>query len=158
MVKVPVRNKCKDNPYTLGYDEEKKVYIVKFKDSKKEQQNIEINKDVYEAFNKFEVEDESFLYKQRRYIEYSEVFDYSLYKRAIKKEKSIYDKVEENIKNDELKKAIDKLTETQKRRIRLYYFEDKTLNEIARLEGCSIKNIYKSLELAKKNLKKNLKN
>ena len=86
------------------------------------------------------------------------MFDYSLYKRAKKKEKSIYDKVEENIKNDELKKAIDKLTETQKRRIRLYYFEDKTLNEIARLEGCSIKNIYKSLELAKKNLKKNLKN
>ena len=26
MVKIPVRNKSKDNPYTLGYDEDKNVY------------------------------------------------------------------------------------------------------------------------------------
>ena len=32
---------------------------------------------------------------------------------------------------EELYKAINMLTDTQKRRIKLYYFEDKTLKEIS---------------------------
>ena len=26
MAKMPIRNKSKDNPYTLGFDEEKNIY------------------------------------------------------------------------------------------------------------------------------------
>ena len=42
--------------------------------------------------------------------------------------------------------------------LKLYYFEDLTLQEIADLEGCSVKNVYKSIEQAKEKIAKNLKN
>ena len=32
MVKIPVRNRSKDNPYFLGFDENKKTYTVEFID------------------------------------------------------------------------------------------------------------------------------
>ena len=153
----PKRNKSKDNPYTLGYDESKNIYIVEFKDNKQINQRVEINKEIYEAFNAFELEDISQIHKFRKHIEHSEVYDCTLYKRAIKQEKSVFDIVEKNIITEKLNGAINRLSEVQKRRIKLYYFEDMTLDEIAKLEGCSIKNIHKSLEQAKNKLKKFLK-
>ena len=39
----------------------------------------------------------------------------------------------------------------------LYYFENKTLKEIAKIESCSIKNVHKSIEQAIIKIKKNLK-
>ena len=138
MNKHSKRNKSKDNPYTLGYDENKKIYIVEFKDSKKLKQRIEINKEIYEAFDKFELEDISQIHKERKHIEHSEV-------------------VEENIMNETLKDAINKLTDVQKRRIKMYYFEDMTLNQIAQIENCSIISVKESIDTAIKKLQKNLK-
>ena len=157
MNKHSKRNKSKDNPYTLGYDENKKIYIVEFKDSKKFKQRIEINKEIYEAFDKFELEDISQIHKERKHIEHSEVFDYTLYKRAIKKEKRVDEVVEEKLLNETLKDAINKLTDVQKRRIKMYYFEDMTLNQIAQLEKCSIISVKESIDTAIKKLQKNLK-
>ena len=65
--------------------------------------------------------------------------------------------IEEKIRNEELYKAISKLPKVQKRRLKLYYFEDLTLQKIADIEGCSVKNVYKSIELAKEKLKNLLK-
>lgn len=31
---MPIRNKSKDNPYTLGFYEEKNIYTFEFKDKK----------------------------------------------------------------------------------------------------------------------------
>ena len=36
----------------------------------------------------------------------------------------------------------------------MYYFDDMTLKEIAEVEGCSVKNVFKSIEQAKEKLKK----
>ncbi len=58
---------------------------------------------------------------------------------------------------NELKKAINVLTEVQKRRIKKYYFEDKSEVEIALEEKVSQKNISKSLAVARTNLKEILK-
>ena len=35
MAKMPNRNKSKDNPYTLGFDEDKQTFTVEFVDNKK---------------------------------------------------------------------------------------------------------------------------
>lgn len=70
---------------------------------------------------------------------------------------SLEDYVENKIMVDNLRIAIDSLTNTQKRRIKMYYFEDLTLQEIAKIEGCSIKNVHKSIEQAKEKLKEILK-
>ncbi|MBE6141156.1 MAG: sigma-70 family RNA polymerase sigma factor [Firmicutes bacterium] len=157
MVKIPIRDKRKDNPYSLGYDEFNKTYTIEFRDSKKIKNKIQIDKKIYDAFDNFELEDSSENYKQRRYIEHSEVFDYTLYKRAVNKSKSVYEIVEENIINEKLYDAIKSLTETQKRRIILYYFEDKKLEEIAQMEKCSIASVKESINASIAKLKKILK-
>lgn len=57
MAKMPIRNKSKDNPYNLGFDENKNIYKVEFVDNKKVMHNVEISVEVYEVFDKFELED-----------------------------------------------------------------------------------------------------
>lgn len=52
-----------------------------------------------------------------------------------------------------IREAIDKLTDIQKRRIIAYYFEDKSIREIAATEGVNISKIEKSISLALKKLK-----
>ena len=52
-----------------------------------------------------------------------------------------------------IREAIDKLTDIQKRRIIAYYFEDKSIREIAAAEGVNISKIEKSISLALKKLK-----
>lgn len=49
----PKRRKSKYNPYTLGYDETKKVYTVTFKNVNNNLQTVEINELLYKEFNKF---------------------------------------------------------------------------------------------------------
>ncbi len=158
MAKMPNRNKSKDNPYTLGFDEVSNTYTVEFNDNQNIYHKVEISNKVYEAFDKFELEDISQIHKYRKHIEHSEVFDETLIHRTVDKQSSVEDIVENKMIVDDLKEAINKLSDIQKRRIKMYYFEDKTLQEIAEIEGCSIKNVHKSIEGAKENLKKNLKN
>lgn len=158
MVKVPVRNKSKDNPYTLGYDEERNVYTVEFSDNKNVIHKVEITDKIYGAFDKFELEDVSQIHKYSKYIEHSEVYEENLNRRALGKQLSVEEIVEQNIEIDDLKNAIDKLTLIQKRRIKKYYFENKTLQQIADEEECSIASVKESLDSAITKLRKNLKN
>lgn len=158
MEKHSKRNKCKDNPYTLSYNKITSSYVVEFKDNKNIMHNVEISDEVYQAFDKFELEDISQIHKYRKHIEHSEVYEESLYHRVVNQDKSVEDTIEEKIMNDILKSAIEKLTNTQKRRIKLYYFEDMTLNKIAELENCSIASVKESIDTAISKLQKNLKN
>ena len=158
MVKIPVRNKSKDNPYTLGYDEEKNVYTVELSDNKNIIHKVEITDKIYSAFDKFELEDVSQIHKYSKYIEHSEVYEETLNKRAMDKQLSVEEIIEHKMDIDDLKLAIDKLTLVQKRRIKKYYFENKTLQQIAEEEGCSIMSVKESLDSSINKLRKNLKN
>lgn len=158
MVKIPVRNKSKDNPYTLGYDEEKNVYTVEFSDNKNVIHKVEITDKLYGAFDTFELEDVSQIHKYSKYIEHSEIYEETLNKRAIDKQLSVEEIVEQKVEIDDLKNAIDKLTSVQKRRIKKYYFENKTLQQIADEDGCSVASVKESLDSSIAKLRKNLKN
>lgn len=83
MAKMPIRNKSKDNPYTLDYDEEKNAYIVEFKDISNQFHKVEVSEKVFKAFDKFELEDISQIHKYRKHIEHSEVYEETLMHRAI---------------------------------------------------------------------------
>ena len=98
------------------------------------------------------------MHKYERHIEHSEIYENTLNSRAVDKPVSLEQEVENKIMVDELKDAINLLSEVQKRRLKMYYFEDMTLKQIADIEGCSPKNVFKSIEQAKENIKKNLKN
>lgn len=121
MAKMPIRNKSKDNPYTLGFDEEKNIYTVEFKDNKNILHKVEISEKVYKAFDKFELEDISQIHKVRSHIEHSEVLEETLNTRMLYKPISIEEEVENKVLLDDLKKAINHLTDVQKRRLKLDY-------------------------------------
>ena len=42
MAESPKRRKCKDNPYTLNYIEEKNIYTITFKDVKGHLNKVEV--------------------------------------------------------------------------------------------------------------------
>ena len=59
--------------------------------------------------------------------------------------------------NRPLYKAINKLTETQKRRIKYYYFDDMKFSDIARVEECDESSVRESIYTGIEKLKKFLK-
>lgn len=154
----PKRRKYKDNPYTLGYDEVTNKYIVCFKNINGVIEQAEITEEIYKTFDRFELDDLSELNEYDNHIEHSEIFENNLYQRAINKSPSTVELAERNIRNDELKKAINCLSEVQRRRIELYYFEDMTLEEIAKMEQTSHQAVSKSIKKAIEELKELLKN
>ena len=158
MAKMPIRNKHKDNPYTLGYDDEKQTYTVEFVDNRKVKHKIAISVEVYKAFDKFELEDISQIHKFRKHIEHSEVYEETLNSRMMDKPITLEEEVEEKIIFEELKQIIDNLSETQKRRIKMYYFENMSLEQIAKIEGTTHQAISKSISKGIDEIKKIMKN
>lgn len=158
MAKMPKRRKSKDNPYTLEYIEDKNIYKVNFKNNKGNLNAVEISVDIYKAMDKFELEDISQMHQFERHIEHSELFEGTLNERAVDKPLALEDIVENTIINEELRKAIDSLSEIQKRRIKLYYFDGLTQQEIANREGTSLRAVQYTLNSAMNELKKILKN
>ena len=157
MAERPKRRKYRDNPYTLNYIEEKNIYMVSFKDIRGHLQKIEISEEVYKAFDKFELDDIKELNEYDRHIEHSEIFENNLEIRAKDKPMSLEDEIIRKSTFDELKKAINKLPDIQRRRIVKYYFEDKTQQQIAEEEMVDIRAIQYSLNIALKKLKEILK-
>lgn len=157
MAERPKRRKHKDNPYTLEFIEEKNSYRVSFKDVKGKYRRVEVNKEIYQAFDRFELDDLSELNEFDNHIEHSEIYENNLNQRAMDKPLGVDDIVETMLINEELKKAINELSDIQKRRIKMYYFEDMTLEDIARVEKTSHQAVSKSIIKALTELRKILK-
>lgn len=151
----PKRRKHKDNPYELNIIDSK--YIVKFKDNKKETHYVEVNAQIYEIFDKFELRDLSELNEYDNHIEHLELYDETLERRIIHKQELIEDVIIRKVTFEKLHYAIQQLSEIEKRRIKMYYFEDKTLEEIAKIENTSHQAISKSLQNSIRKLKNLLK-
>lgn len=157
MAERPKRRKYKDNPYTLKYVEEKNIYVVSFKDVKGHLQNVEVSKEIYLAFDRFELEDLSEMNEYDNHIEHSEIYENNLEARAKDKPMSLEDKVIQKSTFEELKKAIDSLPNIQRRRIKKYYFEEKNEIQIAKEENATHQAVHKSLSNALIKLKEILK-
>ena len=157
MVNRPKRRKSKDNPYTLIYNEIKNTYSVMFKDGENNTHLVEIKKEIFDAMDWFELDDLSEMNEYDNHIEHSEVKEITLNKRMLYKQNEIDDIIQAKFESRELKRAISCLSDVQKRRIKLYYFEDKTLEEIAKIENTSHQAISKSLQNSIKKLKNLLK-
>ena len=157
MAERPKRRKYKDNPYTLNYIEEKNIYIVSFKDGKGNMQKIEVSKEVYKAFDDFELQDLAELNEYDRHIEHSEIFENNLEIRAKDKPISLEDSIIRKSTYAELMKAIKQLPITQQKRIKLYYFDELSTKEIADIEKCTQHSVRVSLRRAIEELGKILK-
>ena len=151
----PKRRKDKYNPYEI-YEKDGKYY-VSFRNGEKEYKDLEIGKNVYEAFNTFELQDVSHMNVVDRHLEQSEIWDSSLYERIFQKEENVENTVLNKLEAERLHSAIQQLSEIQRRRLMKYYFEDKKYEQIAQEEGCSFQMVAKSVKAAIRNLKKILR-
>ena len=134
------------------------VFSKTFKDNKNNFHKVEITDEVYQAFDKFELEDISQIHKYRKHIEHSEIYEESLYHRAINDSISIEDEIVEKIMVEELKDIINSLPEIQKRRLKKYYFEDMTLDQIAKEENCTKRAVKFTIDIAIEKISKKIKN
>lgn len=150
--KHPNRKKDKYNPYTLIISDGR--YYLSFKDSRGELQSIEIDEALYGLFNRFELEDISYLNKLSRHIEHSELTEASLSDRAFCKPESVEEEVARNMEYELLHRAIAKLPEVQRRRLLLYFFGEMTYEQIAAIEGCTKRAVKFSVDIAIEKLKK----
>lgn len=149
----PKRRKSKDNPYTIDFENS----VITFSDSNNVFRYVKVSKQIINSMNENELEDKHFMNQDERYKEYSELTDISLYKRAIKEEELIEDKIINNELINAVRMAVHKLPEKQKRRVILYFFFNKTYKEIAEIENCAIMSVKDSIDVAFKKLRDELR-
>ncbi len=152
----PERRKDKDNPYeifTTGLGTAQPRYYLAFVDSTGAEQCVEIDKALYDTFDRFELDDISFMNEMDRHYERSEQTEQSLNRRIAQPQESVEDTVFQQVEVETLRQAIAKLPEKQRRRLVLYYFGGCTYEQIANMEGCSKRAVKFSVDVALKNLK-----
>lgn len=152
----PKRRKDKYNPYTL-HTIKGRCYIS-FVDVNNNSQKIEVSQEVFDIFNRFELEDISQMNEYDRHFEHSETYENTLQKRNVLDVQSLEEYLDNAQDAENLHMAISKLPEVQKRRLKKYYFEEKTFEEIALEEGCTYQSIQRSVYRAVAKIKNILKN
>lgn len=152
----PKRRKDKYNPYKIC--ENNGRYYLSFKDGQGVRHEMEIQKDLFDVLNRFELDDLSILNEWDRHIEHFEQTEQSLNRRASYKVESVEEVVLRNIEYEQLHQAIATLTETQQRRLTLYYFRGLTYKRIAEMEGCSVSAVVSSIFAAVEKIRKILSN
>lgn len=146
-----------DEYFEVQYDTETNKYYSCFKDVKRKNQRVEIREDIVQAYIEASKVARKFENEYSRHIEHSEIYDNNLNDRALDKPISLEDEVIRKATFDDVRNAIETLSDIQKRRIKLYYFEGKTQEEIAEIEKVNIRNVQSTLKDALDNLKKIIK-
>ena len=156
----PKRRKDKDNPYkifTTGLGTTQPHYFLAFVDSTGVEQCMEIDKALFDAFDRFELDDLSFMNKRDRHYERSEQTEASLNRRAVEPQESVEETVFRQVEVETLYQAIAQLSEKQRNRLVLYYFANFTYKQIAKMEDCTITSVRGSIVAAIEKLKDILK-
>lgn len=148
----PKRRYDKDNPYRICELEGK--YYLTFKDGQNNIHEMEISRELHDTFDNFELEDNRQRGFFERHMEQSDVWDYVFDEVANSDADSLEDTVIRNLEYEQLHKAMEKLTEVQKKRVHLYYFKGLTYKEIAEIENCSLQPVVRSITGALEKIKK----
>ena len=153
----PKRRKAEDNPYTLSETVDTSLishYYISFTDGQGKRIRLEISQTLFDTFDRFELDDLSFLNEVDNHYEHSELTEATLNARALHKPGTVEEIVSSRTQNEKLREAIVHLPKTQRTRLLLYYFGGKTYQQIAEMEGCTIMPIKRSIDAALKKLKK----
>ena len=144
--KHPKRKKDSSNPYTLSI--ENGIKYIAFTDSQGYNHKMEISSALFALFDEFELEDISYLNVVSRHHEFSDLSEQSLNERAFLLPAPMEDTVFRKMENEKLMEAVRKLPAVQRRRLILYYFYDLTYEQIAKIEGCTIMPVKRSIDRA----------
>ena len=96
-------------------------YFISFKDGQGEHHELEVSEQLFFEFRQMERRNRNLLQWDERHREFSEVWDETLNRRALKLPKSIEEQMIEAERAELLCKAVDGLPEIQRRRFLLYY-------------------------------------
>lgn len=155
----PKRRKDKDNPYTIysiGSETDHPKYFARFTDREGIDHCLEINKELFELMNEFELDDLSHLNEiDRHYAAENTDANNDNYSMP---DNSVEEQVVRSLEYSALYDAIKKLPPVQRHRLEMRYFEEKTYIEIASADNCSKQTAQESVAAAQNNLKKLLKN
>ncbi len=94
----------------------------------------------------------------KRHREFNEVWDETLYRRALRVPKTLDKRMIEKERNEIFAKAVARLPEIQRRRFLLYYEYDFNFYQIAEMEHCTASAIQKSVSIARKKVKAEMRN
>lgn len=114
---------------------------------------VEVSTSVKELLEQSDRQIRSQRRQDRRYLDFTPLTDEVLEISLLGEYEDTADLLERMERNARLHKAIGKLTEVQRRRLSLYYFEGLTYSQIAKLEGVSHRAVIYSIEQALKQLK-----
>lgn len=148
-MKRPKRRKDKYNPYTL-IDNNRLTFI----DSRGNRQTIEVSEELYNEFNKFELQDKKMMNEYDRHIEHSDTSVDLLYHMYKFKEPTLEDEFIRRIDYENIHNQIRKLPDIQRRRLIMYYFKNMTLDQISKIDRCSPRAVKYSIDIAIKKLSK----
>ena len=150
----------KDYPYELHIENknEKECYFISFLNISGEKLTVEISQSLYlefEIFRKIDKRNENFW---DRHMEQIVMTDEALYSRAKSVPLSVEDIVSEHLLQEEFWLAVDHLPEKQRRRFLLHFEHGLTFERISLIEGCSKTAVKHSIDKAKEEIRKKLKN
>ena len=138
-------------------DLENNKYWIIFKNYLGEEITSEIPKDIFDAY----IESKSVYKKNKneeeRHWEHIELSENELFKRSLKYQDSIESIIIKKETEKELHLAIQQLPKIQKKRLKKYYFDEKTEREIAAEEGIKHQAIHIGLDRSRKKLEDILK-
>ena len=106
-------------------------YFISFKDGQGEHHELEVSEQLFFEFRQMERRNRNLLQWDERHREFSEVWDETLNRRALKLPKSIEEQMIEAERAELLCKAVDRLPEIQRRRFLLYYEYEFNFYQIA---------------------------
>ena len=150
----PKRRKDKDNPYTIysiGRETDHPKYFVRFTDGEGIDHCQEISKELFDLMNEFELDDLSYLNEVDRHYGMGNITDTI-------DPNTPEDSFMEELGKEYAQACLSELPEIQQRRIRLYYFECHTYQQIADMEGCTKRAVKFTIDRAVEVLRKKLKN
>ena len=146
-----IKKNYTDSIYTVEYDESKQVYIASWK-TKEGKESIEISDEIADLIYEFKRENKSKQHEYERHIEHLEQTEATLHRRSIHKVITVEETLFDNRGINEILSEISSLTDTQRRRF-LLNFNGFSLDEIAKLEGCSRRAVNYSIQQVKKIIK-----
>ena len=132
-------------------------YHISFRDGQGKIQKLCVPYDFYMAFRRLELDERKLENWDWRHREFSEIYDETLNRRALRLPKAVDELIIEEEQTELLRKVIAALPEIQRRRFLLYYEYEYNYYEIAAMEHCTASSVGQSINRAKEKIKAQMK-
>ena len=145
--------------YTLREESTKSGtrYFISFKDGQGESHELEVSEQLFFEFRQMEHRNRNLQQWNQRHREFNEVWDETLYRRALWVPKTLDERMIEKERNEIFAKAVARLPEIQRRRFLLYYEYDFNFYQIGKMEHCTASAVQKSVSVAREKVMAEMK-